>query len=95
MANLTIDYKKTSSSDSAYEAVKKHLMENGLGGFEDNVNLEYNDKKKLIHAEGKGFELNAVFAETCLEIDLDLAFLLRPFQGKILQGLGDELKKVI
>jgi hypothetical protein len=91
----SLDYNKCTDAHEAYETVKKNITAEVIGKFKVKADISYIDPEKEFQAKGKGFKLNATFGETCVDIDLDLSFLLKPVGGKIKEILDKEMKRVI
>lgn len=93
---IKIDYSNVKTAIDAFEAVKKNISPEFLEEkFKVKAALDYLKDHNQIKANGKGFNLNMKFLETHAEIDVELAFFLKPFQEKILSYVEHQLKKIL
>lgn len=92
MANR-IDYKKTNSSDEAFKKVKAFITPEYLAKFQVEVEMKYDEAKKLAIATGKGFTLTMKLFDTYCDVDLDLSLLLRPLKSTILGKIEHQISK--
>lgn len=90
-----INYQKCASKEEAYSAVKAAITPETIEKFKVSADLEYLDGQNKINAKGKGFDLKIDFLEDSVELDLSLSFMLKPFRGKILEGLEKQLNRIV
>ena len=81
-------------SKTAYQAIVENITPEAIAAFGVNAELEY-DKNKKITAKGKGFQLDIDFLDDALELNLDLSFMLKPFQNKIMSSLEKKIGKYV
>ncbi|MBL7665703.1 MAG: polyhydroxyalkanoic acid system family protein [Bacteriovoracaceae bacterium] len=95
MMAIKIPYKTVKNSKEAFEAIKKNITVEEIEKYKVKAELKYDEDKKIIYASGSGFELVVKFLEKELELDLQLAFLLKPLKSKISDSLEHKFKKVV
>lgn len=93
MSTIKIPYKNVSNKDDAYKAVKGAVTPELLEKWQVKADIDYGDNK--VNAKGKGFELKVDFHDDCVEVGVELAFLLKPLKGKILEGVQKQLNRVV
>lgn len=91
--NVKIPYKNVSNKEEAFTAVKAAVTPELLAKWQVKAEITYGDY--TVNAKGKGFELKVDFHEDCCEVAVDLAFLLKPLKGKILEGVEKQFNRVI
>lgn len=93
--SIKIPYSQVTNSDEAFSKVKGKITPDYLSQFKVSADVKYDDSKKTIKATGKGFELEMLFNDKGCDINLDLAFMLKPFKNKILEKIEDQVKQNI
>jgi hypothetical protein len=88
-----IAYKKSKNAAEAYANVKGAVTKEYIDKFKVSAKIKYDEKKKLIVAEGTGFTLEIGFSDKEVELNLKLSLILRPIKGKVLETLEREIKK--
>ncbi len=91
----TIPYEKCDNASEAYRNVQSNLSEDLLTQFKVKATIVHDDAGRKIMAQGKGFEINLLFHEDHAEIEANFGIFLRPFAGKIMDALRDELSKFL
>ena len=91
--NVKIPYKNVSNKDEAFNAVKGAVTPELLAKWQVKADITYGDYK--INAKGKGFDLKVDFYDDYCEVGVDLAFLLKPLKGKILEGVQKQFNRVV
>ena len=91
--NVKIPYKNVSNKEEAFSAVKGAVTPELLAKWQVKADVTYGDY--TVNAKGKGFELRVDFHEDHCEVAVDLAFLLKPLKGKILEGVQKQFNRVI
>lgn len=95
MGDLNIQYSKVQDKDEAFQKVKAAITPETVERFKVKADFDYDDSSREIKAKGKGFELWMNFSENEAHVKLKLSMLLKPFHGKIMEGLEKQLKRVI
>lgn len=88
-----ITYKKTNSSDEAFQKVKAFITPEYLAKFQVKVELAFDEVKKQTIATGQGFTLTMKFFDSYCDIDLELSLLLRPLKSTILGKIEHQIEK--
>lgn len=91
--DLKIPYTNVTNKDEAFTAVKGAVTPELLAKWQVKADITYGDY--VVNAKGKGFELNVLFKEDHCEINVNLAFLLKPLKGKILEGIQKQFTRVV
>jgi hypothetical protein len=89
----SIVYKKSKNAAEAYTNVKGAVTPEYIEKFKVSAKIKYDEKKKLIIADGTGFTLEISFTEKEVGLNLKLSLILRPIKGKVLETLEREIKK--
>ena len=91
-----ISYQKCTNADEAYAKVKSDFdVENIKRKYNITLDLDYNETGKNICANGRGFKVEFNFKPDHVDVHIDLAFMLRPFKGKIWSELERSLQKIV
>jgi hypothetical protein len=77
---MKINYVKTSNKEEAYQSVKENITPETIAKYQVQAELTYNADE--IIAAGKGFKLVMSFDDSKANVDLELAFLLKPLKKK-------------
>ena len=93
--DLKIPYSKLKNKKDAYEIVKKNITAESIAKWKVTADLNYDDANHVISAKGKGFKLEISFHDDGAQVGTDLSLLLRPFKGKILEGLEKQLSRIV
>ena len=91
--NVKIPYKNVSNKEEAFNAVKAAVTPELLAKWQVSADVTYGDY--TVNAKGKGFNLNVDFHDDYCEVSVDLGFLLKPFKGKILEGVQKQFNRVV
>lgn len=93
--DIRLDYKNLTNKEEAFLAVKKAITPETLAKFKVSADIDANESLNTIRAKGTGFDLNMVFLEDAVDINLDLSFMLKPFKKKVLETIESMVKKVL
>ena len=88
-------YKQVADKDEAFEKIKQVITPAYLAQFKVQTDIQYDKKSYCMTGKGKGFTLNLSFQDDHLDVDLELAFLLKAFKPKILASIEEQVDKVI
>lgn len=91
--DLKVPYKNVTNKEEAFGAVKGAVTPELLAKWQVKADITYGDY--LVNAKGKGFELNVEFNEDHCAVSVNLAFLLKPLKGKILEGIKKQFTRVV
>lgn len=90
---MNVEYQKAANGEEAYNTAKEQITPEYVQKFGVKADVDFDDSGKKISATGKGFTLNLVFYDNHCKVDLDLSFMLKPFKGKVLEGIESKLKR--
>ena len=93
--DLSINYNQAQDAASAYQLAENEVTPEYVKKYGVNADVNKNAAGKELTAKGKGFELRIKFLEDHCEVFLELSFMLRPFKGKVLEGIEKKLKKTV
>ena len=93
--SLRISYQKCQNKEEAFAACQENITEDTLAKFKVSAELEYDDEDYTIKADGSGFNLEAEFDDTGVDVELKLSLIFRPLKTKILGALEREFSKVL
>lgn len=90
-----VAYKNAKSKDEAYKTAVEQITPEYVAKFGVKAEIDFDEQSKKITATGKGFTLCLSFGETQCDVELDLNFMLKPFKGKIIEGIERKLERHI
>ena len=93
--SINVKYSKVQDKQAAYVAVKDFITPDMIAKWKVTADVNYDDNKQIVHAKGKGFELNISFLDTEAQATLKLSFILKPLKGKITESIEKQLKRVV
>lgn len=92
---MKIRYNTAKNINEAFEKVQRFVTPALFQKYNINPRVDYQKDINRIVATGQGFEFKINFYEQDLEFDLDVGLLLRPFKGKILEKIENEIKGLV
>lgn len=93
--DLELPYRQVSTPQEAFEKVKANITPKTMEKFQVKADFSYEEDKKIIHADGKGFHLVAECLEGHVSIHLKLSLILKPLKKKVLEIIEKEFSKVV
>ncbi len=91
---LKIPYSQITDKSKGYEQAKK-LIPDVISKFGVKADVRTDDATSTLVAKGSGFEATINFGPSEATVKLDLGFMLKPFKGKILETIEQQIKKVV
>ena len=88
-----INYTTAKSGSEAFLKTKAFMTPEYLEKLQLQVDLSFDESKKIGVATGKGFTLTMKFFDTYCDVDLDLSFLLKPLRSKIMSKIEHQIAK--
>lgn len=92
---LTVDYNNTNNKEEAYNVAKEVITPEYIAKWNVKAEVNFDDAKKYIEANGKGFTLSLSFSEDSCGVDCKLSLLLKPLKKTILDTVQRKLEKHI
>jgi len=89
--HIQVPYKHSKDKLDAYNRAKNIITSDYFSQWDVEVEIDCADEHPRIIAQGKGFRLQINFEETSCEAYVELAFMLKPFKGKIEKVINKEL----
>jgi hypothetical protein len=93
--DFTVEYKNATNPQEAFEIVKNYITPENIAKYQVKAEFEYDPDNGVITASGKGFKLNMEFADSHVDVGLDLLFLLKALKGKLLGSIRKEVARYI
>lgn len=93
--DASVKYSKATDAASAYALAEQEVTPEYVQKYGVKAEVTKNEAAKELHAKGKGFELRIKFLDDHCEVFLDLSFLLKPFKGKVLEGIEKKLTRTV
>lgn len=90
-----INYSKVADASSAFALVKENITPDTMAKYKVKADFNYDEKNKVIHAKGSGFNLKMNFLADHAVIDLELSFLLKAFKQKIMESLEKQISRIV
>jgi len=90
-----VAYSKAKNAEDAYKIVKTSITPATIEKFNVKANFDYYDDSLTMVAKGNGFDLRMIFEDKEVTVDLDLSFMLKPFKGKVMEGIKKMLGRVV
>ena len=88
---IQVPYKYSKDKVDAYNKAKDIITSDYFSQWDIEVDIDCVDEFPRITAQGKGFRLEINFEDTICEAYVELAFMLKPFKGKIEKVISKEL----
>jgi hypothetical protein len=94
LMSINVSYTKVCSVEDAYNLVKENITPETIAKYNVKADFEYIQHETIV-AKGKGFQLTLKFESSCCKGDLNLAFMFKPFKGKITDSITRQLSKIL
>lgn len=97
MSDLNVNYNKAGNAKEGFQLASEFLKSHKAKAmFPVTIDFSFIDGlNPRVIGKGKGFEVTLTFYDTDVTVTLDLAFLLKPMKGKIIDSLASEIKRVL
>jgi hypothetical protein len=99
MASFTVEHKTTMSKDEAFKKVQTYFKESeGIKKLDSNLECAFDDANYSGSVKGSKFQCEFKFSgsdPTTVTIQVNLAFLLTPFKGKIQETLKSKMGQLL
>jgi hypothetical protein len=90
--NLKVEYRQCENKANAYNLLTESITESYLEKLKIKATVEYDEENYSIHAHGKGFNLDLIFEDEHVEVELTLGVMFKVFKKKIQTQIKSELE---
>jgi hypothetical protein len=92
--DLKVPYSRITDKKQGFDAAKR-LIPEVIQKFGVKADTSIDEASCTIDAKGSGFSAMIQFTDHEALVRVDLAFLLKPLKGKILETIEKQIKKVV